>query len=295
MAFPEVRMDEELPMSILIHGGGCIGKSTWAAGFPGYVGLCSEFRVGGTKFPHLMVGSWDELMTRLDQLNSSDHQYRTVGIDTADGFELMMHAKIANDAGKESISEIGYGKGYEAALTEWVRLAQKLDLLRYKRRMAVILIAHTIIKKFDAPDTEPYDRYRPNLHDKAATFLYNWVDACLFATTQKEAIEDKTTAVMLEPRRILYTKERPAFWAKSTSRFPFTLPLEVKSFVECIRNGQNKEEKAERKGVSDETTPRGERSSKARRNIKSDDVSTVESGQGTEAAEGESQDTNPTN
>ena len=48
--------------------------------------------------------------------------------------------------------------------------------------MAVILIAHAKVEKFDDPESSPYDRYSPRLHKHAAALLTEWCDAVLFAS-----------------------------------------------------------------------------------------------------------------
>ena len=37
--------------------------------------------------------------------------------------------------------------------------------------MTVILVGHAEIKRFDSPETEPYDRYQPKLHARASALI----------------------------------------------------------------------------------------------------------------------------
>ena len=47
--------------------------------------------------------------------------------------------------------------------------------------MTVILVGHAEIKRFDSPETEPYDRYQPKLHAPASALIQERMDAVLFA------------------------------------------------------------------------------------------------------------------
>lgn len=284
-----VKTEQDLPMSILLYGAGCIGKSTFASQAKGYIGLCSEYRVGGPKFQHLLLERWDELTAWVSKVLVDQHDYRVLGIDTVDGFESLLHQKVAEQFQVDNIAKVGYGKGYDAALGEFIKLTQLLDQIRRKRRMSVILISHSTIKKFDAPDREAYDRFRPNLNDKVATLLYNWVDCCMYATSIP--VEgDKQTQLMLEPERVLYTKERPAFWAKSTNLFPFVLPLDFSKFLECVKDGQSKDQ-AGTKLARKKATNNSERGGEVVGSVQGNALQSVESGTGAE--EGEARLTHP--
>jgi hypothetical protein len=97
--------------------------------------------------------------------------------------------------------------------------------------MAIILLAHSDTKKYEAPDHEPYDRYKLRLHDRFAHLVHDWCDAMLFANWKVHVVKDtgtldkKTTRGVGTGERVMYTEERPAWWAKNRYSLPFELPL----------------------------------------------------------------------
>ena len=107
--------------------------------------------------------------------------------------------------------------------------------------MAVILIAHTTIKRFDSPETEPFDRYQPKLQDRSNALIREWCDAVLFANYKTIVKKDdvgfnKTVARGISTgERLLYTSERPAFMAKNRFNLPDSIPLSWEAFANAIK------------------------------------------------------------
>ena len=106
--------------------------------------------------------------------------------------------------------------------------------------MAVVLIAHTEIKRFDSPETEPYDRYRPKLQDRSSALIQEWCDAVLFCNYRvltketevgfnKEVRRGITTG-----ERLMYCNEKPAYLAKNRYSLPDSLPLSWDAFATAI-------------------------------------------------------------
>ena len=98
--------------------------------------------------------------------------------------------------------------------------------------MGVILIAHAEIRRFDSPETEPYDRYQPKLHARASALVQEHVDAVLFANFRISTAEggrrlqqEGGRAASSGGDRLLHTAERPAYLAKNRFGLPETLPL----------------------------------------------------------------------
>jgi len=106
--------------------------------------------------------------------------------------------------------------------------------------MAVILLAHAEIKRFDSPETEPYDRYIIKLQQRAAALVQEHVDAVLFAnyriSTIKTDVGFKKQVVrgVSGGDRLLHTTERPAFLAKNRFGLQDSLPLEWPSLAAGI-------------------------------------------------------------
>lgn len=136
--------------------------------------------------------SYAEVIAALEDLENNEHDYKTLVIDTADRLEALMWKHILkresqpsalNKSGKEfhSIEEFGYGKGYQLAVDEWRELCRRLDALRSKRGMTIVILAHTQIRTFKNPEGEDYDRYSLRINEKAGGFLREWADTTGFA------------------------------------------------------------------------------------------------------------------
>ena len=173
----------------------------------------------------------DEVMQAIGALYSEDHKYQTVILDSVDHLENLIWAQTCKDNGWANIEAPGYGKGYVAALDQWRLFVEGMRALRDDKKMTVILIAHSQITRFDAPDNEPYDRYSPKLHKGASALLQELCDAVLFANYRIQTVKSdagfgkKVTRAVGGGDRVLYTEERPAFLAKQRYNLPPMIPM----------------------------------------------------------------------
>lgn len=232
---------------IVLYGVGGIGKTTFAANAPKPIFIFTEDQPalgeGGLDVARFeprkddpVCKSWQEIVDCVSALCQPGHDYQTVVIDTLDFAEPLLWEHTAAKHNQESIESFGYGKGYVyAADTARTDLLEGLDYLRNERGMAVILLAHSDTKKYDAPDHEPYDRYKLRLHDRLAHLVHDWSDAMLFANWRVHVVKDvqgqgktkkETARGVGTGERVMFTEERPAFWAKNRYSLPFELPLQ---------------------------------------------------------------------
>lgn len=118
-----------------------------------------------------------------------------------------------------------------------------LCVVRARKGMAVILIAHAAVERFEDPEHAAYDRYTPQLHKKACSLVCEWVDAVLFASRRMRV--DSTTGKAAPVgadggERILRTNGSPACIAKNRFGLPTELPLSWSAFVEAFKPGAAK-------------------------------------------------------
>jgi len=221
-----------LPPRVVIHGDGGVGKSTFAASAYRPIFLPFEDGLDGIEvdaFPRL--ASYNDAIEAIASLASGEHSFGTAVIDSLDWLEPLVWAEVARVAGKASIEDIPYGKGYAEALPLWRKLLDGLNYLRETRGMAVILIAHSQIKRFEAPDSEPFDRYEIKLHKGANAMVREWADVIGFAhheTAIKKDTNGFTTRArgVATGRRMLRVAETPACVAKNRYSLPDVLPLD---------------------------------------------------------------------
>lgn len=222
-----------LPPRIMIYGVGGVGKTRLASEAPGAVFIKTEDGEGAldiTSFP--LAKTYADVMEALGCLYTEDHGFRYLVVDSADWLEPIIWAETCARNGWANIETPGYGKGYAAALDIWREYLEGLAALRNERGMGIIQIAHTNIKRFENPETEPYDRYVIKLNDKAAGLLHEHCDAVLFMQYRVSTVKSdigfnkKAVRAVGGNSRILYTGERPAFLAKNRYNMPDTIELQ---------------------------------------------------------------------
>ena len=227
------------PPRIVLYSIEGIGKSTFGASALKPIFIQTENgleEINTAKFP--MARSYDEVIEQLRLLSDENHDYKTVIIDTLDWLEPLIWQKTCEIHGQTNIegtgakgNPFGYAKGYMYALDQWQEIIKGLDYLRNKKGMAVILIAHAEVKRFDSPDVEPYDRYQIKLEKKAAAKIIEWADAVLFVNyqifTEKTDVgfNKKIVRGTGGQNRLMYTEERPAYKAKNKYGLPPELPF----------------------------------------------------------------------
>lgn len=234
--------DTPKPPRIVVYGGDGVGKTTFAAGAPSPIFIRSEDGLGILKvaaFPP--AEDFADVLAAMALLLREEHGYKTLVVDSLDWLEQLVWVYTARDKGVEHLEQISYGKGYLYAEEQWLRFFKACDMLRAQRGMTVILISHADIKRFDAPDSTPYDRYQLKLHKRAAARTLEWADIVGFA--QHEAItresdvgfNKKVVRGIATGERVLHVTETPAFDAKNRYSLPSPLPLDYAALREALR------------------------------------------------------------
>jgi len=229
---------------IVICGPNKLGKTTFAASAPNAVGILTEDgadAVDASAFP--LASSLQEVYQAIGTLLKEEHDFNTVFIDSLDWLEPLVHAHVCEQNKWASIEAPGYGKGYLAAADEWRTLLNGLEELRQRRNMAVILIAHDKIKRFESPLHDGYDQYVLKLHDRAAALVQEWADVIGWAnyrvvTTQTDAgYGNKETKARTTGDRILHVEPHPAHMGGN--RFGLkNMPLSWEAFAAALAASQ---------------------------------------------------------
>ena len=230
---------------IVICGPNKLGKTTFAASAPNAVGILTEDgadAVDASAFP--LASSLQEVYQAIGTLLKEEHDFNTVFIDSLDWLEPLVHAHVCEQNKWASIEAPGYGKGYLAAADEWRTLLNGLEELRQRRNMAVILIAHDKIKRFESPLHDGYDQYVLKLHDRAAALVQEWADVIGWAnyrvvTTQTDAgYGNKETKARTTGDRILHVEPHPAHMGGN--RFGLkNMKLDWAEFAAALTASQN--------------------------------------------------------
>ena len=229
------------PRRVLLYGTHGIGKSSFAARAKKPIFIPTEDGLGEIDCAKLpLATSFEDVMNAISELYTEKHDYACAVVDSLDWLEQLIWAAVASKRMIESIEDVGYGKGYVFALTQWRQFLEGLTALRDERGMTIILVAHAKIERFDNPETESYDRYSPRLHKLAAAVVQEWCDEVLFATYRvytkvtDEGFNRKKAKGMGTGERIIRTTERPAHVAKNRLVLPDELPLDWDAFAQYL-------------------------------------------------------------
>lgn len=236
----------QLPPRVVIYGTSKIGKTTFAAKSSDCVIIPTEDGLSGIgseimQFP--LCRSLDDVYEAIDLLINEEHDRKTVVLDSLDWLEPMLWRYVADKHDKIDIEAFGYGKGYTFATEEWVNLLDKLNMLRSKKNMMVILIGHHQITKFEDPNLDSYDRYGLKLHKFADGKVKEWADVIGFANyrtnvlQQDKGFNQKRGRAIGSGERMLYLEERPSFVAGNRYALPAEMPLDFKTFINSFNKG----------------------------------------------------------
>lgn len=221
------------PPRIYLYGVEGIGKSTLASDAPKPIFLGAE---DGTT--ELDVPRFPQPRTLADVYDAfrdlqGDHDYETLVIDTVDWIEPLVWKAVTERDEQLDIESYGFGKGYTVALVEWRSLLAALERTLARRPMRVIALGHCIVKTWKNPEGEDFDRYVPQMHEKAAGLWKQWCDALLFANYETYAMkakrDEKNSTAKAKGfdtgKRLLFTERTAAFDAKNRYGLPRSMPL----------------------------------------------------------------------
>ena len=221
----KVRADQ--PPRLLIYGPEKMGKTTLASEFPAPVFLQTERGESGDLVLDSFgsLDSFESVIEAITSLATEEHSFQTVVLDSVSALQKLVWDKVCRDSNVKSIELAGggYGKGYIEADNLWLQVLDGLNYLRNERGMAVVLVGHAIISRFDDPETQSYSRYDIDLHKRAEALLKREVDAILLVkkdvTIKTEGKGERARADGGDTRWI-YTEGKPAFTAGNRYNMP---------------------------------------------------------------------------
>ncbi len=229
------------PPRVLVYGVEGVGKTTFAASAPNPVFIWTEDGAGTLNpmgFP--IAKSFSEVMEAITSLYEEEHDFQTVVTDSMDWLEPLIWQQVCTDKKIGTIEDIGYGKGYVEALTHWRSYLEGMSALRNERNMTIVQLAHSHIKRFDSPETEPYDRYMVKLHDRASALVREHSDVVAFCNYHVEiqkadaGFNKKVARGVTSGKRFLYLSEKPAYQAKNRYAMPDRVELDWDAFAEHL-------------------------------------------------------------
>lgn len=221
------------PPVSLIYGVDGVGKTSLAAEWPGPILYLPtegerppsdvELTTPGT------IESFHGLLDIFGELLETEHDFKTVIVDSLDGLEALVWAATSQRLGIASIEEAGYGKGYIEADTEWKEYLAAVSALA-RAGISVVQLAHPEIVRFDSPTTDPYSRYTIKLHKRANALVREQADLVLFMN-YRVSIKEKEVGFNKKVghaeggnERLMHFSEKAGFSAKNRFSMPDSLP-----------------------------------------------------------------------
>lgn len=230
------------PMRILIYGVDKVGKSTFASEAPSPVFLGPESgteRLNVSRLP--APSSYEDVLAQIDDLINGKHDYKTLAIDSLDWIEPLVFEKVCFDYKWKNIEDPGWKKGHEISVEYWRKIIQRLNTLREKRRMNIIAIAHTIVRKAKDPQNQAeYERFEVKIYDKSAALWREFVDFILFANFETMTHKEKGGKVRAFGGEIpyVYTKRTAGYDAGNRYGLPEKMDLDWEIFWNAVQQGE---------------------------------------------------------
>ena len=225
------------PVKACVYGPEGVGKTTFAAAWPGAVFIDIEDGSGTYDVARMpRPGSWLELLDEVAAARTMP-EVTTLVIDTADAAERLCVAHVCGKYNWDSIESPGYGKGHTALGEEFAKLLDALDRA-VESGKHVLIVAHAQIRKFEQPDElGAYDRWELKLHKKVAPLVKEWADLLLFANFKADVMRDEVTKkakAIGGKRRLMYASHTAAYDAKNRLGLPDEMPFEFAAIADKV-------------------------------------------------------------
>jgi len=215
------------PVRAVLYGTEGIGKTTLAAQWPTPLFLDTEGGTHQLEVDRVDCGDWIALEGALLSLAGDRQGYQSVVIDSADWAERMLIDALLQKAGKRSIEDFGYGKGYTMVAERFAKLLEMADSC-ITAGLNVLFVGHAITKRCSPPDQDDgYDRFELKLTKQSAPLLKEWADLLLFCNYRTQLVEgaDGRKKGRGGKERFMYAERDAAWDAKNRFGLPAEMPM----------------------------------------------------------------------
>lgn len=171
---------------ILIYGRPKIGKSTLCSKFPDALFLATEPGLRGLNVNKVNITSWSMFLDTCAEIAKGKHKYQTIIIDTIDKLITLIRKHVADEAGVDSIGDMGHGRGYTRSREILSEYLDKLANLPY----GLILVSHSIMETVETK-TSKYNRWTITAGaEKDNDIVMNLMDIILFMDSKIKGNEE---------------------------------------------------------------------------------------------------------
>jgi len=210
-----------------VHGW---GKTSLAAEWPDPVFVqCEQGTPGGAELQSFgEIETFGDVLDSIGALLTEDHDRKTLVVDSIDAMEPLIWRHVCEENGWPNIEAPGFGKGYILVDSAWIDFLSGCKALN-AAGIAVVLIGHSEVVRFDSPTTDPYSRYGLKLHKRGAALVQEKADVVAFCG-YRVAVKEKDVGFkkMVSHAegggtRVMHLEERPGFHAKNRYTMPPSL------------------------------------------------------------------------
>lgn len=250
------------PPMITIVGTPGTGKTTLGAMFPNALMVMSED--GASVFdswdeeakpsvlPRLPKASKDEvgnlrstretLLSIMDELITTDHGFTSLVVDSVTSLDMLFGHEIALRDGVNTVADAsgGFHKGYAEVASWHAEFVYKCEQLRAVKRMGIVFLAHTGIKKIrNRPDAAAdYSVFSMDMDNQALSIYTSQCDAVLYLVKEEfiQGSETNRKGQTTKLGRLVQTGERKLITtgdgqvgyinAKNRYNMPAEIPVE---------------------------------------------------------------------
>ncbi len=212
---------------ILLYGRPGIGKTTWAASFPGALILPCERVSKGIKafvfnWENGGVTTWEVLRSAVDLLEMNPKKFQTIVIDTIDAAYAHCMDYVCRKEGIDYPRDDDRGKTWKKIMIEFSEVMDRIQ----DTGAGIVFISHAKESTIQSHTGEKYSRIQPTMSGSAYNYVKAKTDFMLYA----EYYRDKDG----EPMRILITSGDDVVDAKSAGDLPRFLPFTKEHGVDII-------------------------------------------------------------
>lgn len=209
------RGKQNRPFYAILYGQPGVGKTTLAAQIPNAVFLDLE---RGTDFLDVArLQPEGTLSEALEALWDAKDSFDTLVIDSLTALENRHQQELCDAKGWSSINALDYGKSKSLWKAAFLKIITGLDAFRAEGKN-VLIVAHQKMREAKDPlGQDTYDQFSFACDRDIHESLLSHVDGVFFLKMKSMAKDDK---VIGNGSRVLLTKDRPQFTAKSRWALP---------------------------------------------------------------------------